>query len=477
MSFKQPIQLESAAPPPVVHANASWRYDLTRVSVIHRLLKWRPLQFVLVLITLAFFVVAILTGFLGTPAGNRNFAIVFVWIVWWAVLMLLMVPALGRGWCAICPIPAPGEWLQRQSFVHPRQRKLWTLGKRWPRRLRNIWLQNASFLAVAIFSAIILTRPSATAFVLLGFIVIALALSLIFERRTFCRYVCPVGGFIGLYSMSAPLELRVKDIDVCRTHDTKDCYLGNERGFGCPWMVFPGSLHRNTYCGLCTECLKSCTMDNVALNLRAPGLDFFVAKERRLDEAYKAFIMLTCALVYSVVLLGPWGVLKDAANMTQMGWWVLYAAGFLLLNLVLVPGLFWLTTTAGRKLGGIQQVSRRNHFIHSAYSLIPLGLAAWIAFSLGFVLVNISYALPVIADPFGWGWNLFGLADTPWTPIFPALAPHLQALMLLLGLAFALYTLWRITLERPAARLAAAILPPAAFLTLVTAAFLWLYLG
>ncbi len=460
-----------------MHADPSWRFDLTRIPLIHRLLRWRPLQFTLVLITLAFFVVAILTGLLGTTVGNRNFAIVFVWIVWWALLILLMVPALGRGWCAICPIPAPGEWLQRQSFIHPRRRKLWTLGKRWPRRLRNIWLQNISFLGVALFSAIILTRPAATSFVLLGFILMALGLSLVYERRTFCRYVCPVGGFIGLYSMSAPIELRVKDIDVCRTHDTKDCYLGNEHGFGCPWMVFPGSLHRNTYCGLCTECLKSCTMNNVAINLRAPGPDFFVAKERRLDEAYKAFIMLACALVYSIVLLGPWGVLKDAANFVRLDWWLLYAAGFLLLNLILLPGLFWLTTAAGRKLGGVPAVSLRDHFIHSAYALIPLGLAAWIAFSLGFVLVNISYALPVIADPFGWGWNLFGLAGTPWTPLFPAFVPYLQVPVLLGGLTFALYTLWRITGERSPARPLAAILPPAAFLTLATFAFLWLYLG
>ena len=37
---------------------------------------------------------------------------------------------------------------------------------RWPRRLRNIWLQNFGFLAVAIFSTVILTRPSVSAWVL-----------------------------------------------------------------------------------------------------------------------------------------------------------------------------------------------------------------------------------------------------------------------------------------------------------------------
>lgn len=462
---------------PVTWPDHTWRFELTRLPLVYRILKWRPLQFILVLVTLAFFVLALLTAFFGTPVGNRNFSIIFVWIVWWALVIILLVPALGRGWCAICPIPAPGEWLQRQSFIHPRRRRLWTLGKRWPRRLKNIWIQNFAFLGVALFSAIILTRPVATGIVLLGFILLAVGLSLVYERRTFCRYVCPVGGFIGLYSMTAPIELRVKDVDVCRTHDTKDCYLGNEQGFGCPWLVFPGSLTRNTYCGLCTECLKSCTMNNVAINLRTPGADLFIARGRRLDEAYKAFIMLACALAYSAVLLGPWGVLKDAANFARLDWWLIYAAGFLALNLLVVPGLFYAATALSRRLAGLEHVKPKRVFIDNAYTLVPLGLAAWIAFSLGFVLVNISYALPVIADPFGWGWNLFGLRDVPWTPIFPALVPYLQVPVLLGGLAFSIYTAWRIAQEHTQTRTLQAVLPVAAFLTLATLGFVGLYLG
>lgn len=108
-----------ASPPPTLRPDASWRFEVTRFPLMRSILGWRPLQFTLILVTLAVFVLALLTAFIGTPAGNRNFSIVFVWIVWWALLMIVLVPALGRGWCAVCPIPAPGEWLQRQSFVHP----------------------------------------------------------------------------------------------------------------------------------------------------------------------------------------------------------------------------------------------------------------------------------------------------------------------------------------------------------------------
>ena len=164
---------------------------------------------------------------------------------------------------------------------------------------------------------------------------------------------CPVGGFIGLYSLTSSLELRVKDVQVCKDHTTKDCVVGTSCSYGCPWLVFPGNMERNTYCGLCTECLKACPKDNIALNLRPFGTDLLVAKGRSLDEAYKALIMLACALLYSAVLLGPWGWLKNWANMETLDNWLIYAAGFLAINLLVLPGLLWLAVALSRKLTGL----------------------------------------------------------------------------------------------------------------------------
>lgn len=457
----------------------SKRIDLlTKIPFLKAALQSRLFQPVSMLVTLFFFVVAILTGLFGTPAGAKNFSIVYIWIVWWALLIIVMVPLFGRLWCTVCPIPGPGEWLQRRSLIYKRFPKLMTLRRRWPRRFKNIWLQNFGFLAVALFSAIILTRPSITAWVLLGFLLTGVALSIFYENRVFCRYVCPVGGFIGLYSLAATVELRVKDAQVCKDHATKDCITGTAASYGCPWMVFPGNLERNTYCGLCTECLKSCPRDNIAINLRPFGSDLLVAKGRSLDEAYKAFIMLACALLYSAVLLGPWGWLKDWANMASFGQWALYAAGFLGVNLVVVPGLFWLATLAARALARLE-VSARQLFIDYAYTLVPLGLMGWIAFSFAFVFVNGSYALAVLSDPFGWGWNLFGTKHIPWTPWLPDIAATLQAGILLVGLAFSINMAVRIGRQHAQSDVLAwrGALPVTAFLSGVTLVFLKLYLG
>lgn len=415
------------------------KFELTGIPMIKSLLRSRWPQFILTSVALAGFVLAILTGLFGAPVGSRSFAIIFVWILWWAILMLIAVPLFGRGWCSICPIPAPGEWLQRGSLLAPGQRKGFSLGRRWPNRLRNIWIQNGAFVLVALFSTLVLTQPRATGIVLAAFLFVAVGASLIFERRAFCRYLCPVGGFIGLYAQLAPVELRVKDPAVCAAHQTKDCYNGNERGYGCPWQVFPGGLTKNTYCGTCMECLRTCTEDNILIQIRPFGQDLSVPSGRKLDEAYKAFIMLGAAAVYMAVLLGPWSFLKDAAYSVGTLPWLVYALGFLSFVLVGLPGLFFLAVMTGRKWAGVRTPPRRA-FINFAYALVPLGLCAWIAFSLSFVFANVTYLGPALSDPFGWGWNLVGMAGMAWTPLLTGITPMLQALALLLGLGWSVRT-------------------------------------
>jgi polyferredoxin len=466
---------------------AGRRIELTRIPLLKRLLLWRGFQPVLMLATLFGFVLAMMTGLFGTPVGSKNFGIIFVWIVWWAVLKIVLVPLTGRLWCTMCPIPAPGEWLQRRGIVVKRGNRPLSLARKWPRKLDNVWLQNVGLLAVTIFSPIILTVPSVTGIVLLIFIVMAVVLSLVFERRVFCRYFCPVGGFVGLYSMVSPLELRVKDLEVCRNHREKECYLGSAEGHGCPWMVKPWRLQRNAYCGLCTECLKTCPKDNVAVNLRPFGSDLFVERGRGLGEAYNALIMLTCALLYSAIFLGPWGWLKDWAGVTSISGRALYAGVFLAVNLLVVPGLFLLATALSKRLSAVRGVSLKQLFINHSYALVPMGLSMWIAFSFSFIFVNGSYALSIISDPFGWGWDLFGTRSFPWTPVLIGLVPYLQVATLIAGLVFSIYVAYRIGQQHSAnesqttcgepRRTIRGLIPVAAFLAVVTVAFLRLYLG
>ncbi len=463
------------------------RYDLTRIPAVKTLVVNRWPQFILRAIALAGFVVAILAGLFGTPVGSRNLSIVFVWIAWWALLILAAVPLFGRGWCTVCPIPMAGEWLQNGAVLGPRKKETgdWRLVtgnlqspipslrlRQWPKRFRNIWLQNGGFALLALFSAVVLTQPKVTAVILAIFLFLAVGTALIYERRAFCRYLCPVGGFIGLYSQVAPLEVRVRDMAICASHTEKTCYTGNADGYGCPWGVFPGGLVKNTTCGACMECLRTCPHDNIAIQIRPVGADLTVARGRKLDEAFKAFIMLGSAVVYSAVMLGPWGRLKTTAYNVGSLAWLGYALAFLLFILGLLPGIFYLVTWAGMGQRVNLRVVRQR-FTANAYALVPLGLAAWIAFSLSFVFANISYLWPVLSDPFGWGWDLLGTAVTPWTPYLSRIVPILQTLVLVGGLAWAAVTARKIAEEKRGGTA----LPAIAYCFFITVGMLWLLIG
>jgi len=406
--------------------------ELTRFAPIKNLLKNRYPQLALFVLMLAGFVFAILAGFIGTPVGSHNFSIVFVWIAWWAILIMVAVPFFGRGWCAVCPIPVVGDWLQRGAVLEPAAKTPKWLNLRVPAKFRNMWMQNIAFTLVALFSSVILTIPIVTSVVLAAMLFLAIGLSMVFERRAFCRYLCPVGGFIGLYAQAAPIELRIKDKRVCAQCVGKPCYNGSELGSGCPWDVFPGGLTKNTYCGLCMECIRTCPHDNIAVNLRPFSAD--LAKPSvRLDEAFKAFIMLGAALIYAYVLMGANGAIKLVAYSVFTPAWFTYAGVFLAVIFILLPGLYWLFV----KAGNLNQALSGKYFAIASTPLIPLGLMFWVAFSLSFVLTNASYILAALSDPFGWGWNLFGTASIPWQPVLSSLIPPAQTLALVGGLAWA----------------------------------------
>jgi polyferredoxin len=419
------------------------RSELTRYPIVKTLLKNRWPQLLVWLVILVGFLFAILSGFFGSPVGNRNFGIVFVWIAWWAVLILVAVPFFGRGWCAVCPIPLPGEWLQRGAIMDPPAKKPRWFNLRWPTRLRNIWLQNLTFMLVALFSSVILTTPKVTAVILAAMFFLAVGMSIVFERRTFCRYICPVGGFIGLYAQAAPLELRVKNKQVCLSCADKPCYhgttaslkAGSKPGYGCPWDVFPGGLTKNTYCGLCMECLRTCPYDNIAVNARSFSADL-AKPSTRMDEAYKAFIMLGAAMIYAGVFLGPWGTLKLAAYSVGSIPWLFYTVAFLAFIFGLLPALFLGAVGLGKVLAKAS-VTLKKSFAAFATALVPLGLMFWVAFSLSFVLTNAAYIFSSLSDPFGWGWNLFGTAAIPWQPYLTTLLLPLQTLILVGGLLWA----------------------------------------
>jgi hypothetical protein len=203
---------------------------------------------------------------------------------------------------------------------------------------------------------------------------------------------------------------------------------------------------------------------------------------RGYDEVWKASIMLVLAFSYSVVLLGPYGQLKDWANISEVGNWGgfgLYAIGQALLALIVFPALYYLSIRLAKWYAKIDNVSTKELFLQYAYMLVPMGLLAWIAFSVPLIMVNGSYIISVTSDPLGWGMDLFGTAHFPWTPFWPEWVPFIQVPILLAGFYYGVRGLHKVgrQLFSDSVQLHRSLVPPTALLLGVTLVFIKLFIG
>jgi polyferredoxin/plastocyanin len=480
-------QRETANPNESHSDKKPWRVDLfERIPSLRWLVtrRWFPFAIILPNVLVLFFF--ILAGLVGSPIGNRNIIVTIVWILWWFLLIIFMVPFGGRIWCLICPLPFLGEWLSRRRLVSVRQEaedskslRCGSLNRRWPRRFSNLWVQNLLFLCLCSVSTILVTRPALTAVVLGGMLLLAVAIHAIFRRRSFCRYLCPLNAWMSLYSMTAMTEVRPRDHEVCDSCRKRSCVKGTDGAWRCPWLLQPFRLERNNYCGLCMECVKACPNDNLTVNARPFCSDTAV---RRNDEAWMAFIMITLVVAYSVTLLGPWGTPREWSNVTEVGNWGSFAIHVGIVwsvALLLVPAVWYLAAWSARLCARSTCVSTHQLFTRYSYLLVPLGLLAWAAFSFPLIMVNYSHITSSLSDPLGWGWDLFGTANHRWSPLLPEWIPLIQIPLLLLGLGLSLARGSVIASELFPVRTEAirSLIPHAVVCTVITVVLLRLYVG
>ena len=464
-----------------------------RINLLERVpgLKWlvqrRSFQFVILFPGFILFYLFILSSLWGSPVGNRNIAIIFVWILWWFALKAVFVPLGGRIWCMMCPLPAPAEWISRKRLAAVKyvqtpfkglHHRFIGLQKDWPKMMQNMWIQNFIFLAMISFGIILITRPFATSILFLAILLTTIILAFIFRRRVFCLYLCPVGGFLGNYSMASMTEIRAIDPDVCRKHKDKCCYAGAPGGWACSWEQYIGNMDRNNHCGFCMECLKSCPKDNIGIFLRPFGSDRML---KGYDEMINVMIMLVVAIAFSITMLGPWNFIKSAANVTESRQIIPFLTyiGLIWLSAIIVfPGVFSLSARFANRLIG-KPASNRLMTLRLSYILIPVGIFSWIAFSLPSVMVNYSYILSVVSDPLGLGWDIFGTANYPFSPFHPEWVPMIQGILLLIGLYLGIsrgFLAIQNIVKDPVTRAKAMILP-SLFALFVINILLKLYMG
>jgi polyferredoxin len=413
-----------------------------RKSVVNR---WP--QVILTLLAMMVMYIVILTSIFGTKMSGRNLGVLLMWAVWLFLLIAVLTPFLGRFWCTICPLPFFGDLIQRRSVLTPvdgkkreYRNKYFGFFLRWPVWLQNGWPKLVLLLILTTFSNTLVAIPKVTGFTVIALVLIPTLMSFIFELRAFCRYLCPVSVFVGPFSRMSPLAIRNKSQQTCDRCKTLYCQKGSQKGWACPYGINVGKLNENSDCGLCLECTRSCVYNNVSLYSRPFANELGT---RSLSEAWLTIGVFILAAVYCVLYQGHWSVVRDYVNILDKGNWGLFGIYLLIvwtLTLIIMPGIIYMLSRAGTWLSNLK-VSKKEAFLASTGTLLPLGLMLWIAFVIPMLFVNVTFVKQSFSDPFGWGWDFFGTANIPWHQLLPRMVPWLQSVLILTGLYLSLRNL------------------------------------
>jgi polyferredoxin len=456
---------------------------LKETGFLRRIVLSRYTQTALIILTMVMIYIVILTSVFGTKVSGRNLGVLLMWAVWLFALVAIITPFSGRFWCTICPLPFFGDLIQRRSFFNPVIGKTKNFNNKfsgffleWPDSLKNDWLRLIIFLLLATFSTTLVATPFISGITVLMLLLVPTIMSGIWELRAFCRYVCPVSVFVGPFSRMSSLSLRNKNQDVCNQCKPRYCKNGNTSGWACPYGLNVGEIKENSDCGLCLECLRSCSYNNVTVYRRP-----FASEKgaRSMSEAWMTMATFTIAIIYCILYLGPWPVVRNYVNILDKHNWDLFAIYSLImwaLVLVIVPGIIYLLSIAGVRLSGTS-ITIREVFFENAGSLLPFGLLIWIAFVIPMLFVNVTFIVQSLSDPFGWGWDFFGTANTPWHQFLPHFIPWFQAIAVLIGLSLSLRNIRKsgIVKELKPQMTLKLILPVSLFLTGVAAAMLFFF--
>ena len=278
--------------------------------MINKLFKNKYFLISIQFVTLAVFVLLIY-GAIGVTTKdahfaktlrNTNLSNLIVWSYWWPLIIVTAI-FFGQFWCSICPMELITSFFGKIG-----------LRKKPGDFLKSGWVITifyAAILIVGIHTFAIHRIPQYMAIYMLVLLLAAVLVGLIWEKRTFCTYVCPIGHLLGLYSLLSFKKLRVIDSDVCKNCKTKDCISKENHykfsGRSCTSELYLPKLKDNRACILCGQCFKSCTKDNITIQKQNIAADLFTSIQLNWAEIV-FFIIVSGFVVYEI--LSEWLVSK-----------------------------------------------------------------------------------------------------------------------------------------------------------------------
>lgn len=406
--------------------------DLMKIKWLKPLITSKYFRLFFIVPTLFIFLAIIYYGFFDIQDGQRNIATVFTWTLWWSLIIFSLI-LMGRFWCMMCPF----------AFIGDLAQKIVSLNKKLPRWLQNMGLQTIGFILLTWAFTIMAfgSKPFVTSVVIVIILAAAVVFSMIYERRSFCRYICPVGAVIGIYSMVSPIELRSCNKGRCDVHKHKTCKEA------CPMLESPEDMDNNVYCNFCMKCEPACPSHNLSLRIRSFGKDIYSSMHKSAAEAIAALFLLGVVIVETLAMTSSWEPIKsNFSSLTgitapSLVYTIVFTSVLFIPVVIFYMICYLLRLWLGKDAYKTQDLVR-----NFAFLFIPLGVGLHFAHNIQHFLIESPIAIPAtirflqnigIGTSLSVNWNpspLLGLQ-----PIF-----FIQMGILIAGFTFTLYVLYRL---------------------------------
>ena len=345
------------------------------------------------LASVALYILLIVAGLFGTANPTRNIVPTLIWVIWWVGLAYFSA-LLGNLWAVINPLAIIYEWAEkiyrRATPGHELSRYL-----QYPPAL-GVWPGVVLFLLFAWVELVFddAAVPSNLAGLTLLYSALTWLGMFVFGKDVWLRHGETFSLVFALLSRFSLTEVRVLDTTVCQGCNSTCRDLDGD-------------------CIDCSACFHRAAAGQREWNLRPLAVGLM--RHETIAVSQMAFVLLLLATVtFDGFMATPVWVEIERTLLTAPppigggDMTVVRTLGLLLfpvffLELYVIMG-FLMAVVSGKHLSAARLARA------FTFSLVPIAIAYHMAHYFSFLLIHGQRLIPLLSDPLGSGWDLFGTA-------------------------------------------------------------------
>ncbi|MEE2881005.1 MAG: hypothetical protein VX643_03300 [Chloroflexota bacterium] len=342
------------------------------------------------------FILIILTGLFGNQRPVDNLTPTLVWVIWWVGLGFI-VSSLGNVWSFLNPWKIIFSWWESSYNLFANSDK-YSLAVRYPKQF-GIWPAVALFLGFAWLESAFVDSvvPRILANFIIAYSLITWTGMAIFGKHQWLRYGEIFNIVFGFMTKLSITEVRVLDSQVCRDHCSGNC--GTE----------------NVGCIDCYECFEYSKVRE--FNLRPPVVGVTITYCTIPGVVAMVMLLLATVSFDGLSATPEWVAIQTYFILNFPGLTYQFLNGALIANslgLLIAPllfaGIFGLFLKLMYHSVGSRGPNVSGLMAAFAFSLLPISIAYNYAHFISLLMIQGQQLIPLISDPLGVDWDLFGTA-------------------------------------------------------------------